>query len=276
MGARERTSPVVFVGAAIVMAAALAGVYVFFVRTERGQQIDELAFDGASLGQRTLAPVTLSLLDALPTIAVAVALVLALAVTIVRRNWLVFGVAIGAALAANVSTQLLKSVLLTRPELGVSELSFNSLPSGHTTVAASSALVVFLVASGRLRPIAAFAGASFTVVAGAATLANQWHRPSDVIAALLMVGFWGCVAGAVLAQRQAHESNPVRRVRMAPLFWVALPCVALAALAFVIAYLRVDSGPATLVIAYAGGVTSIIATGFLLAISATRTFRGLR
>ncbi|EMY32170.1 PAP2 superfamily protein, partial [Arthrobacter crystallopoietes BAB-32] len=44
-------------------------------------------------------------------------------------------------------------------------------------------------------PFAAAAGGTYAVLAGAATLINGWHRPSDVVAAFLVAGFWALLAG---------------------------------------------------------------------------------
>ena len=121
-------------------------------------------------------------------------------IVLVRRNWPVFAVAVGAAVGANVSTQVLKYTILSRPEKGVDVGLANSLPSGHTAVAASAALArVPRSPSPRFRPLAAVIGSIFAIAAGASTLVEQWHRPSDVVAGMLVVAFWGCLAGLVLA-----------------------------------------------------------------------------
>lgn len=266
----------VFIGSAAGSAVAFAGVYLFFVTTNAGQLLDEQAFEGARLGQRSLAPVTLSLLDSLPVLGVAIALLVAVIVTAIRHNWLVLAVAIPAAVAANLLTQFLKNTVLDRPDLNVAGYAFNSLPSGHTTVAASAAMVVFLVSSPRMRPLAAAVGALFAIVVGSSTLANQWHRPSDVIAALLVVAFCGCLAGLVLAR---FRSGPAERAGSGwnrILLWAALPCAALAGLALAVSAIRPASALASLPFAYIGGVAGIAASVLLLAAAANRAFRSLR
>src|SRR5690606_22450184 len=62
-----------FSASAIALAVAFAGVAFFFVMTRTGQGIDQSAFNGARLGQRTVAPVALTLLDAIPITGVAIA-----------------------------------------------------------------------------------------------------------------------------------------------------------------------------------------------------------
>ena len=199
-----------FSAAAIALAVSFVGVAVFFVTTRTGQGIDQSAFNGARLGQRTVAPVTLSLLDAIPITGVAIAVIVAIVVVIFRRNFGVLVVGVVAAVLANILTQVVKSVVLIRPDLGVSGYAENSLPSGHTALAASAALVVFLVSSPRFRPLVGVLGAVFTTAVGVATLANQWHRPSDVIAALLLVAFFGCLAGLALLAFRFVSAEPRR------------------------------------------------------------------
>jgi membrane-associated phospholipid phosphatase len=266
----------VFIGSAVGSAVAFAVVYLFFVTTTSGQLLDERAFEGARLGQRSLAPVTLSLLDSLPILGVAIALLVAVVVTAIRRNWLVLAVAIPAAVAANLLTQFLKNMVLDRPDLNVAGYAFNSLPSGHTTVAASAAMVVFLVSSPRMRPLAAAIGALFAIVVGSSTLANQWHRPSDVIAALLVVAFCGCLAGLVLARFRSAPAERADSGWNRVLLWTALPCAALAALALAVSAIRPASGLASLPLAYIGGVAGIAASVLLLAAAANRAFRSVR
>jgi hypothetical protein len=265
--------PVVFIAGALFMAAVFAAVYVFAVLTRTGQTLDERAFDGARLGQRSLAPVTHSLLDSLPVVAIAVALVIALILSTIRRNWVAFFVAIAAALFANLATQFLKDIALDRPDLGVHGYALNSLPSGHTTLAASAALLVFLVSSPRMRPMVATIGAVFTIFAGVSTLANQWHRPSDVIAALLVVAFSGCIAGAALARHQPRVPTLAVSSWNRALHSLALVSLAIAALALIASALQSGIRPLSLPLAYVGGIAGISAVGFLLATAAAKLFR---
>lgn len=272
MRASSRDSPVRYVIAAVVAAALLGALYVVFVRTQTGQLVDQLAYDGAEFGRRSVTPFTWRLLDSLPTVAGVVGGLLSVVIVCFRRNWLTLVVALGAAGAATATTQLLKYVVFDRPDLGVEGYAGNSFPSGHTTVAAASAFVVFLVSSPRTRPIVAALGTAFTVVAGVSTLANQWHRPSDVIGAFLVVAVWGCIAGAVLAASRPVLRTERSRAGGRGFWWVVLPFVAVAALALVITVSGANQAAPDTVIAYVGGVSAIVATGLLLAWGATRAF----
>lgn len=265
-----------YLGAAVVTALAFTALYVVFVRTHGGQLLDQLAYNGADFGQRKVAPFANALLDVLPAVAGIVGLVVTAVVTIVRRNWLTALVALGAAGAATLTTQLLKLVFLDRPDLNVTGYADNSFPSGHTTVAAAAALAVFLVASPAVRPHVARWGTAFTILAGLSTLANGWHRPSDAIAALLVVAFWGCLAGAAITVlRPAALAAPARRPAPGG-WWIVVPLAGVTALAFLVTYLGWRTGHSTPgVIAYIGGATAIVGAGAVLALLATRTFARL-
>lgn len=267
-------TPTRYIGAAVLCVVAFVALYLFFVRDEAGQAIDQLAFNGAEDGTTGMA-LTQRLLDLIPSVMVAVGAVVSIAIAVVRRAWFALIVAVASATAAVVTTQLLKNIVLTRPDLGVDGYVSNSFPSGHTTVAAASALVVFLVASPHTRWLAGTIGAAFAVAAGVSTLVSLWHRPSDVIAALLVVSFWGCVGGAVLTrsggrQRAARRPTPAR-VGLRLQTWIAVLAAVVTAIAVGIAATGAF-GSSAAPLAYLGAVTAIVAVGFALAISATRLF----
>jgi len=277
---------------------AFIGLYLFFVRSHAGQEADQLAYDGAEFGRSSITPFTGRVLDSVPDVAVAFGFVLTAVIALVRRNWRTLIVALVAAAAATATAQLLKYGILARPDLAVEGYAGNSFPSGHTTVAAASALVVFLVASPRTRPMVAGWGTAFAVLAGVATLANQWHRPSDVIAALLWVALWGCLAGVVLAWPRVDTDpradaaasamavtrrlsfNGLRRSTVRVIRWLSIGCGVLSALAFIATLVLNSSlfdavGVFGTVVAYLGGVAAIVTAGLLLALGGTRLFARL-
>lgn len=275
-------------GGAALVTVAFIGLYLFFVASLTGQSADQLSYDGAEFGRRSVTPFTRGLLDLVPTVSVIVALVVTGVISLIRRNWRTLLIALGAAAAAVISAQLLKYGILNRPDLGVLGYAGNSFPSGHTTVAAAAALVVFLVAGPRLRPLMAVAGTAFAVLAGVATLANQWHRPSDVIASLLVVAFWGCVGGAILTWPRRDGSTgaaavvETTRVRLPEASTVVrllrvllVPFAALAVLAFAATFLGEFGASVDLLVAYLGGVTAIVTTGLILALTGIRMFSRL-
>jgi membrane-associated phospholipid phosphatase len=264
-----------FIWGALGSAVVFVALYLVFVRSYIGQVIDERAFAGADVWKGNLVQLAQSFLNALPAASVVLGCIAAVSIVLVRRNWRVFFVAVGVAAAANASTQLLKYTVLSRPAKGVDAGLANSLPSGHTTVAASAALVVFLVASPRFRPLAAVVGSIFTVAAGASTLVEQWHRPSDVVAGMVVVAFWGCIGGLVLSAMRVPTTDSPVRAKLWILLAVAVPCAAAAVVALLVTFFSAESGSSHLLVAYAGGVAAIIASGFVLAVMANRIFRAL-
>lgn len=112
---------------------------------------------------------------------------------------------------ANLTTQIFKTLWNERPALVVDlapEWTANSLPSGHTTMAASAAAAVFLVAAPRSRPLWAVLGALWAGGWGGYIFIEGWHRPSDMIAAHLVTAAWTALAGCLLlqAERRARVS----------------------------------------------------------------------
>jgi hypothetical protein len=196
-----------FAVATLACVTGLAATYYYFVRTTTGQFIDESALVEAVAIHGPAGKVTTRFLDWLPTISLVMAAVVVLLVTVIHRRWRAAGIALLASVGANLATQVLKALLPARPALGVETLELNSLPSGHTTLAASAAAAVFLMASPRWRPLAGFVGGSFAIASGMSTLVNQWHRPADVVAAFLLVGCFMIPAGWLIIRTDSHEWN---------------------------------------------------------------------
>lgn len=194
-------------GALLLLAAAFWACYSFFVNTKLGQWIDEAALRGGEAflaADKTRGP-ALAFLDHMPAASALLAAGFIL-FALVRRHDVVRPIVAGALLlGAAGSTQLLKHVVLERPDLNISEASMNSFPSGHTTFAAAAMATIFIVTPVAHRPLLALLGWGYAAVAGASTLVLGWHRPSDVIAAYLVVAWWSVLAGLFL--RHAHGSS---------------------------------------------------------------------
>jgi membrane-associated phospholipid phosphatase len=190
--------------------AALLMVWRFFVRSEHGQLLDTVALAGNSIGQARVEQLVLTILNAMSVASLTVATAVVGFIALIRRR---IAVAFGAILliaGANATTQVLKH-LIYRPQFGVDlqrDAAGNSLPSGHTTIAASVVVALVLVLPARARGIAGAIGTLFAALAGVATLSAGWHRPSDAVAALLVVGVWGCVAGLfIVAVQRGHGAG---------------------------------------------------------------------
>jgi len=148
-------------------------------------------------------------------------------------------------IGANVTTQVLKKWVFERPELGVPGGYGNTLPSGHTTVAAAAAVVLTLVVAPRVRPWAAALGAVYTTATGISTLVGRWHRPSDVVAAVLVVLAWTaatCALAVLVPRWSASGDVPVDRVPVPAVTRAMLVVLsALAAVAGVVAAVALSS-----------------------------------
>ncbi len=172
-----------------------------FVRTWAGQRVDQAALEGAHYGRTRLWELAEPVLDVISVGFVAAVLLAAMLIAVLRRRWsLAIQVAI-LMIGANVTTRVLKFSVLDRPDLGIGDRQANTLPSGHTTAAASVSAALVMVVPPRVRPWAAVLGVGYTSATGVSTLIGQWHRPGDVVAALFVVLVWGGLACALLAVR---------------------------------------------------------------------------
>jgi hypothetical protein len=129
---------------------------------------------------------------------------------------------------ANLTAQLLKTHL-HRPNLDGFPAP-NSFPSGHTTAAASVAFALILALPHAFRGMVALIGAGYVTVIAVATVWAEWHRPSDTVAALLVVLAWGGLVSAVLRAHRLRRPGPMGRpTRLTTLLFTAVLIVTAAA-----------------------------------------------
>lgn len=186
---------------ALVAAVGVWATWRVFVGSRRGQLLDEAAFDGGAFGRSRLWVVAEPVLDVISIPFMAVVLVAAMLLAVLRSRVLLavqVAVLVG---GANLSTQLLKHVVLDRPDLDLGTRLNNTLPSGHTTAAASVSAALLLVVPRPWRPLAAVLGVLYTGATGVSTMVGGWHRPSDVVAGILVVVAWAGVAVALVRTR---------------------------------------------------------------------------
>ena len=283
--ARSRTaarpapgSGLLFVLATLGCIAGLIATYYFFVRTTTGQFIDESALVEAADISGQAGQASTRFLDLLPAIPLVASAVVVLFVTVIRRRWTEAGIAVAACIGANAATQILKEFLPVRPDKGVVTLELNSLPSGHTTLAASAAAALFLMSSPKWRPLAGFVGGTFAIASGASTLINQWHRPADVVAAFLLVGAFMIPAGWLIIRRGSWNSwdgfgGHLGSARI----WLTLPVLIGLAWAAVAVYslVRIAPGPWQQVSTthyFWAGIALIVIAGYLATVAMTSLF----
>jgi membrane-associated phospholipid phosphatase len=258
---------------AVAQLAAFEVLRRLFVDTVRGQQLDTAALAGNDAGQGHLNGLVANLLNAVSALSVVTATLVIGFIALIRGRVLLAAVAILMILGANLTTQLVKA-LSDRPEFGVDvarAAAGNSLPSGHTTVVASVAVALVLVLPAALRGAAALIGAGVAALAGVATLSAGWHRPSDAVAALLVVGAWAALAGLVLVVlSRARGSVPEgggrdgHRVVVLALLLLGTALLVVAGVAMVVTDQVRGTPPETLsqmrlLVAYAGGAAGIAA-----------------
>ena len=179
---------------------ALYEVIWLFVNRRHGQVLDTIALGGNWIGSDRVGGVVATVLSAMSVVSVLVAAGVVAFIALARRRVAVGLAALALIAGATLTSQLLKDHLV-RPNLGVDPeraSAGNSLPSGHATVAASVAVALVLVLPPKARGPGAVIGVGYAALVGVATMSAGWHRPSDSIAAFLIVGIWAAVAGLAL------------------------------------------------------------------------------
>lgn len=184
--------------ALLFLGLSLYGAFVFFIYTATGQQVDEQAYTEYAHQFKSYRGPTLTALDSLPAVVGVIAVLGLVAVLIWKHRFLPSLIGVLVAAAAVTSTYLLKHYLIVKPDLGVQEALSNSAPSGHTTFAAAAGAALFLAAPRFLRPTVALCAALATCLTGASTIINGWHRPADVVTAILVTAIWTVVGMGVL------------------------------------------------------------------------------
>ncbi len=226
-----------------------------FLGTNAGQRLDEAAFRGADYGQGKLLLVAEPVLDVVSVTFVVVGLGATMVIALIRLRW---GLALQVAAlvaGANITTQLLKYQVLERADLGVpAQQMQNSLPSGHTTVAASVSVALLMVVPRRLRPAVAVAGGAYTAATGISTMVGQWHRPSDVIAALLVVLLWTALVCVVTPR---SSLDPGGRTAAVPTAVASTVLVVVLLGAGAVAYLVLNGGHVPLLAPQAAGAPDV-------------------
>ncbi|PWU44042.1 PA-phosphatase [Micromonospora globispora] len=196
---------------ALAQAVAFLVVWRFGVHTRTGQWLDTVALTGNQIGQDRIDGPVNRMLNAMSVVSLLVATAVIGFIALIRGRKALALTATLLIAGANLSTQLLKHVL-TRPDFGIDPeraAAGNSLPSGHTAVAASVALALILVLPRTVRALGAFLGVGYAAAAGVATLSAGWHRPSDAVAAFLVVGVWAALAGLLLLATQRERAAVV-------------------------------------------------------------------
>lgn len=255
VGARRDLRNRLLAGAVV----ALAGVFVVYllaVRTRWGQDFENAALAGARQhvngswyadADRWLNRLTVESFGA--------SLLVIAAVGLVRRRVLLAWCGMLTAVGAVVAARVLKAALPSRPTfqseaahpaggvvhaaphaphaIAVASQATNTLPSGHTAAAMGLFFATLIVVSSRWYVPVTILALPGAALAGVATVAADWHRVSDTVAADLLALAVGLLGLAVVAQLGLVRPGPsLRRSTLGQrLLYVVLLAVATAALA---------------------------------------------
>lgn len=175
----------------LMLLAASAGVWWLGVRTANGQNFDDEVWallDGSLPSWLRAMVHILTASSTIIIISVALAVV-GVAVAAIRRRWWLLGqLAVFTALCYG--SELLKGVL-PRPYLqNIDSSPNNTAPSGHTILAAAAAVVLVCAVPRAWRAVCALVGSAYALLTALSLVAAQWHRPTDVVMSLLIVGGW--------------------------------------------------------------------------------------
>jgi hypothetical protein len=126
-------------------------------------------------------------------------------------------------------------------------------------------------------------GAAFAGLVGVATLSAGWHRPSDAVAAMLVVGGWACLAGLVLLflrrpDADDREGGHWGAVVFLALAGIALLVVAVVALRWTDDVLQIppeELSRRRLFAAYAGGMAGIAGSACVMIAVVTSTIHAV-
>jgi len=245
----------------VLFGALLYATFQFFIYSRTGQQLDENAFTEYASQFAEYQRPTLAALDNLPTITGVIAVIGIIIGLIWKHRILPAIVGILAGTGACLSVHALKNYVVTKPNFGIQEALLNSAPSGHTAFAASAGAALFIAAPRALRPTIAVLAAMATCATGASTIINGWHRPADVISAILVVALWTVLGLGVLRYlRRAEFNAPTPRVVGA----IAVPLLTIASL--FLSFCAVAMYAVTMFSTMPGGVF-VASTCLILAVS---------
>lgn len=254
------------VGAALVAAV----LYVSTITTRTGQLVGELILGGRPATPESVASAE-QVLAALSRTSLAIGLVVAVGIALFQERPRLALAAAAAILGANLTTQVLKQVVLDRTDLlgGLFYPLPNSFPSGHATAAASIAVGLLLVLPPLLRAPSVILSAVVVAVVGISTLIAGWHRMADAIGGVFVATAWGAAMAAILAWRTGvgvagRRTAALGRLSSTIPIVVGAAMLALGGLAYVI--VAADPLGVLLYLAERGGSPALFAIGLLITI----------
>jgi membrane-associated phospholipid phosphatase len=192
-------------GIATAGAVALLALAWFVLATPLGQRLDDRAMNTVVAGRDTQLQV-LSMLGYVSIGAIVLVALACVGVALARGRVPLAVGALAVIAGANVTTQVLKHAVLERSDVVGGVVAPNSFPSGHTTVVAAGVGALLLVSPRWMRPLVVPLGAFAVSLTGASTVVAGWHRPSDVVGAVLVVVVWTAAVSFLLGG--SHRAVP--------------------------------------------------------------------
>lgn len=199
--------------AAVVGLVAVVLCYLTFVRTASGHRFDNAAY----LGSQEAAPRdrvrVAHLLRLINGTSFGLALLVLVAIGVVRRRVVAaLAVAVAAGVAV-VGTDALRLSGPARPFLTATDalVPARTFPSGHTAAAVACALALLVVCPPRWRGVVAVLAGGYACATAAQVELALWHRPSDALGGALLA--FALVTGAAAA---VARTRPVTWERPAP------------------------------------------------------------
>lgn len=208
----RRSSVALCVAFGVMFLLMAAGAYRLGVHTVLGQAYEDQVFGT----YKTSSPAFLQAAGAMVAsslvvfIASGVVGVAAAVAAIVRKRWWLLGQLAVFALVCLAAARMLKP-LLPRPFLvNIESSTANSAPSGHVMLAAAASIALVCAVPHMLRALCAVLGGAFTVAVSCSVIMEQWHRPADVVMAMLIAG--GVALLAMAFTRNTGMDAPGTRV----------------------------------------------------------------
>ncbi len=174
----------------LILLACAAGVWWLGVRTLEGQSYEDMVWSQfAQTLPAWLQPVVnvFVVTDVVAPVSYVV-MAVALVVLIVRKRWIAIAQSAVFGIVSFVVAETLKTTLPRPYLINLESNSSNSAPSGHVALAAIAGVILLYAVPRMLRALVAVLGWLYATLIGLSVVAGQWHRTTDVIMALLIVG----------------------------------------------------------------------------------------
>ena len=262
MNDRSKTVQSRFLLGAFVCAVLLIVNYFAFVHTPWGHQFDNDALLGRKTLDRKIITIDSHILNLVRKRTLFPAVVVILAIAVMRRCTSVGVIAVAAFGCAVVGAEVLKHllpwhVLVPNDAMLDSGFQANTYPSGHTTAVTSLALSLLLVSPSRWRPWLAIAGGCISATFATGVLVVGWHRPSDALGALAWSGLCMSVAATLVIRLQGRQKLAYAFANRAAFDCIALG-ILVAAATWMFSAAAAPRYPST-------GLPFFVLTGFIIA-----------